>query len=80
MKVRLDRWLSMLGVCSRSEGKDLIRRGAVRVNGQAILDPGAAVETEAAGERAVQQSAARRMSVTDTVYRFAQNGLRRTLN
>lgn len=46
MKVRLDRWLSMLGVCSRSEGKDLIRRGAVRVNGQAILDPGAAVETE----------------------------------
>ena len=46
MKVRLDRWLSMLGVCSRSEGKDLIRRGAVRVNGQAVLDPGAAVETE----------------------------------
>ena len=46
MKVRLDRWLSMLGVCSRSEGKDLIRRGAVRVNGQAILGPGAAVETE----------------------------------
>ena len=46
MKARLDRWLSMLGVCSRSEGKDLIRKGAVRVNGQTVTDPGANVETE----------------------------------
>ena len=46
MKVRLDRWLTMLGICSRSEGKDLIRKGAVRVNGQVVKDSGASVETE----------------------------------
>lgn len=46
MKVRLDRWLSMLGVCSRSEGKELIRRGAVQVNGQVAKDSGTNVETE----------------------------------
>ena len=46
MKVRLDRWLSILGICSRSEGKDLIRNGAVRVNGQVVKNAGATVETE----------------------------------
>ena len=46
MKARLDRWLTMLGICSRSEGKELIRRGAVRVNGQVMTDSGAGVETE----------------------------------
>ena len=47
MKMRLDRWLATLGVCSRSEGKDWIRRGAILVNGQPAKDPAAAVETEA---------------------------------
>ena len=47
MKMRVDRWLTTLGVCSRSEGKDLIRRGAVRVNGRAVRDPGEGAETEA---------------------------------
>ena len=46
MRVRLDRWLSMLGICSRSAGKELIRSGAVRVNGQTVKDPGMNVETE----------------------------------
>ena len=46
MKMRLDRWLSTLGACSRSEGKDLIRKGAVLVNGKPERDPGAAAETE----------------------------------
>ena len=46
MKMRLDRWLTTLGVCSRSEGKDLIRRGAVRVNGTPARDPAFSVETE----------------------------------
>ena len=46
MKTRLDRWLSLLGVCSRSEAKDLIRRGAVRIDGRIVKDPGTEVETE----------------------------------
>lgn len=46
MKTRLDRWLTLLGICSRSEGKDLIRKGAVRVNGRTVTDPGADAETE----------------------------------
>jgi 16S rRNA pseudouridine516 synthase len=47
MKMRLDRWLATLGVCSRSEGKDWIRRGAILVNGLPAKDPAAPVETEA---------------------------------
>ncbi len=46
MKTRLDRWLTLLGICSRSEGKDLIRKGAVRVNGRTVTDTGADAETE----------------------------------
>ena len=46
MKMRLDRWLTTLGVCSRSEGKDLIRKGRVTVNGTPVTDAGRTVETE----------------------------------
>ena len=46
MRMRLDRWLTTLGVCSRSEGKDLIRKGAVWVNAAPQRDPTALVETE----------------------------------
>ena len=46
MKMRTDRWLTALGVCSRSEGKDLIRKGLVRVNGRPVRDPGESAETE----------------------------------
>jgi len=46
MKMRVDRWLTTLGVCSRSEGKDLIRKGQVRVNGRPVRDPGEGAETE----------------------------------
>ena len=44
--MRLDRWLATLGICSRSEGKNLIRRGAVQVSGRTETDPEARVETE----------------------------------
>ncbi len=44
--MRLDRWLSTLGLGSRSQGRDWIRKGEVRVNGQTVRDPGAAFETE----------------------------------
>jgi len=43
---RLDRWLSALGVASRSEAKNLIRAGAVKVSGQVCADAGAGVDTE----------------------------------
>lgn len=46
MKMRLDRWLSTLGVCSRSEGKEWIRRGQISVNGIPARDPAATAETE----------------------------------
>lgn len=37
-------------------------------------------ETQAGSERAIQTAAKRRMSVSDTVNKFASNGMRRTLN
>lgn len=46
MKMRVDRWLSTLGLCSRSEAKALIRGSAVTVNGRLIRDPGEEAETE----------------------------------
>ena len=46
MRMRVDRWLSTLGVCSRSEAKALIRGGMVTVNGQPVRDPGVEAETE----------------------------------
>ena len=46
MRMRLDRWLSTLGVCSRSEGKKWIRSGLVSVNGQPLREEDAPVETE----------------------------------
>ena len=46
MKMRLDRWLSQLGICSRSEGKVVIRKGEIRINGLVQRNPGTNVETE----------------------------------
>ncbi|MBQ3705194.1 MAG: rRNA pseudouridine synthase [Clostridia bacterium] len=46
MKIRLDRWMTALGLCSRSEAKNLIRKGTVRVNGKTLSDPASSVETE----------------------------------
>ena len=46
MRIRLDRWLTALALASRSEGKVLIRRGAVTVNGRTVLDPGAVFEKD----------------------------------
>ncbi len=39
MKLRLDRWLALLGTGSRSEVKTWIRGGEVAVNGRIIRDP-----------------------------------------
>ncbi len=46
MKIRIDRWLTALGVCSRSEAKDLIRKGQIRVNERIIRDAGETAESE----------------------------------
>ena len=46
MKMRVDRWLTTLGVCSRSEGKSLIRKGGVTVNGRTVRAPEETAETE----------------------------------
>ena len=42
--LRLDRWLVTLGVGSRSEVQKLVRKGAVRVNGAPVSDPGKQVD------------------------------------
>ena len=46
--LRLDRWLVTLGVGSRSEVQKLVRRGAVRVDGVAVTDPGKQVDERSA--------------------------------
>lgn len=46
MKMRLDRWLATLSLGSRSEVKEWIRNGTVRVNAMVVRDPGTACETE----------------------------------
>lgn len=42
----LERILSKMGVCSRSEGRALVRAGRVRVNGVVIVDPDAWFDPE----------------------------------
>ena len=46
MKMRLDRWLTTLGVGSRSEVKAWIRGGEAAVNGRIIRDPALSFDTE----------------------------------
>ena len=46
MKTRLDRWLTTLGVGSRSEVKAWIRGGEAAVNGRIIRDPALSFDTE----------------------------------
>lgn len=46
--LRLDRWLVTLGVGSRSEVQKLVRKGAVRVNGAPVSDPGKQVDERSA--------------------------------
>lgn len=44
--MRLDRWLTTLGMGSRSEVQRLIRSGAVAVAGETVRDPGMDCATE----------------------------------
>ena len=46
MTIRLDRWLAMLGLGSRSEVKNWIRDGRVTVEGRVVRDPALSFETE----------------------------------
>ncbi len=46
--MRLDRWLVTLGVGSRSEMQKLIKKGGVKVNDQAVRDPGQQVDEASA--------------------------------
>jgi len=44
--VRLQKWLSESGVCSRRHGENLIRAGRVRVNGEVVTTLGTKVDPE----------------------------------
>ena len=46
MKLRLDRWLAMLGLGSRSQVKEWIRAGQIAAEGRVIRDPSACFESE----------------------------------
>ena len=46
MRMRTDRWLTALGVCSRSEAKVLIRQGRVEVDARPVRDGAETAETE----------------------------------
>ncbi len=51
MRIRLDRWLTMLGLGSRSRVRDRIRDGQISVEGQVIRDPALSFETETSALR-----------------------------
>ncbi len=44
--VRLDKYITDTGACSRSQARERIRRGAVSVDGEIVTDPGRKLETE----------------------------------
>ncbi len=46
MKMRLDRWLAMLSLGSRSQVRQIIRGGQAAVNGRVILDPALSFDPE----------------------------------
>ena len=46
--MRLDKYLADLHIGSRSEVKEKIRQGLVKVNGQVVKDPGSAVSAAGA--------------------------------
>lgn len=44
--MRIDRWMTSLGICSRSEGKVYFRQGRVQLNGVKVKDPAALCRPE----------------------------------
>ena len=45
--IRLDKYITDTGACSRSRARDRIRSGAVLVNGAAVTDPSAKIDPSA---------------------------------
>ncbi len=46
MKLRIQKYLSEQGICSRREAEDLIRRGLISVNGQVVREMGVQIDPE----------------------------------
>ncbi|MBW1960410.1 MAG: rRNA pseudouridine synthase [Deltaproteobacteria bacterium] len=44
--VRIQKFLSMAGICSRREGERYVQQGRVKVNGKIITEPGSKVDPE----------------------------------
>lgn len=47
MKLRIQKYLSEQGICSRREAEDLIRKGLISVNGQIVTEMGVQIDPEA---------------------------------
>jgi 23S rRNA pseudouridine2605 synthase/23S rRNA pseudouridine2604 synthase len=45
-KIRLQKWLSEAGVCSRRQGETYVQGGRVRVNGQIVTELGSKIDPE----------------------------------
>ena len=44
--MRLQKYLSAAGVCSRRRGEELISQGLVKVNGEKVTQPGTTIDPE----------------------------------
>ena len=47
--VRLQKYLSGAGVCSRRKGEEFIKAGRIKVNGEVITQPGVQVDPKKTG-------------------------------
>jgi pseudouridine synthase len=45
-RMRLHKWLSMAGVCSRRQGEAHIQAGRIRVNGEVVTHPGSSIDPD----------------------------------
>ena len=45
-KIRLQKYLSSAGICSRRKGEEYIKAGRVRVNGKTVIEQGVQVNPE----------------------------------
>jgi pseudouridine synthase len=45
-RMRLHKWLSMAGICSRRQGEAHIQAGRIRVNGAVVTHPGTAIDPD----------------------------------
>ena len=69
--VRLDKILTDTGLCSRSQAREIIRRGRAAVNGTPCADPAAKFDPEAVSPLTASRSTGRDISISCSISRPA---------